>query len=103
MNIGFIGLGNMGLPMCKRLLVAGLNVKVFDINSGAVTLAVDHGATASKSVAEVASQVDVLFTSLPRPEHVEKVMVENDGLQSLKHGAIWVDLTTNRKELIIMK
>ena len=101
MNIGFIGLGNMGLPMCKRLLAAGLNVKVFDINSGAITLAVDDGATASKSVAEVASQVDVLFTSLPRPEHVEKVMVENDGLQSLKHGAIWVDLTTNRKELII--
>ncbi len=101
MNIGFIGLGNMGLPMCKRLLAAGLNVKVFDINSGALTLAVDHGAIASKSVAEVASQVDVLFTSLPRPEHVEKVMVENDGLQSLKHGAIWVDLTTNRKELII--
>ena len=101
MNIGFIGLGNMGLPMCKRLLAAGLNVKVFDINSGALTLAVDHGATASKSVAECASQVDVFFTSLPRPEHVEKVMIENDGLQSLKHGAIWVDLTTNRKELVL--
>lgn len=101
MNIGFIGLGNMGLPMCKRLLAAGLNVKVFDINSGAVTLAVNHGATASNTVAECASQVDVFFTSLPRPEHVEKVMVKNDGLQSLKHGAIWVDLTTNRKELII--
>jgi len=101
MNIGFIGLGNMGLPMCKRLLAAGLSVKVFDINSGAVTLAVDHGANATKSVAECASQVDVLFTSLPRPEHVEKVMIDNDALQNLKDGAIWVDLTTNRKELII--
>ena len=101
MNIGFIGLGNMGLPMCKRLLAAGLNVKVFDINSGAVTLAVDHGAAATKSVAECASQVDVLFTSLPRPEHVQKVMIDNDALQNLKHGAIWVDLTTNRKELVL--
>ena len=101
MNIGFIGLGNMGLPMCKRLLAAGLNVKVFDINSGAVTLAVDHGAAATKSVAECASQVDVLFTSLPRPEHVEKVMIDGDALQNLKHGAIWVDLTTNRKELVL--
>ena len=101
MNIGFIGLGNMGLPMCKRLLAAGLSVKVFDINSGALTIAVNHGANATKSVAECASQVDVLFTSLPRPEHVEKVMLDNDALQSLKHGAIWVDLTTNRKELII--
>lgn len=100
MNIGFIGLGNMGLPMCKRLLAAGLNVRVFDIDHEAIKLAVDHGATATKSVAECASQVDVLFTSLPQPEHVEKVMVENDGLQNLKHGAIWVDLTTNRKELV---
>ncbi len=101
MNIGFIGLGNMGLPMCKRLLTAGLNVKVFDINSGAVALAVDHGATAINSAAECASQVDVLFTSLPRPEHVEKVMIDGDALQNLKHGAIWVDLTTNRKELVL--
>ena len=50
---------------------------------------------------ECASQVDVLFTSLPRPEHVEKVMVDSDALQNLKSGAIWVDLTTNRKELVI--
>ena len=101
MEVGFIGLGNMGLPMCKRLLAAQVHVKVFDINPGVVSLAADHGATASKSVAECASQVDVFFTSLPRPEHVEKVMVDSDALQNLKSGAIWIDLTTNRKELVI--
>ena len=101
MEVGFIGLGNMGLPMCKRLLAAQVHVKVFDINAQSVDIAVGHGAIATKSVAECASQVDVLFTSLPRPEHVEKVMVDSDALQNLKSGAIWVDLTTNRKELVI--
>ena len=44
LEVGFIGLGNMGLPMCKRMLTAQVHVKVFDINSGAITFAVDHGA-----------------------------------------------------------
>lgn len=101
MEVGFIGLGNMGLPMCKRLLAAHKHVKVFDIATQNVTSAVDHGAIAASSAADCASQVDVLFTSLPKPENVNEVMVENFALQKLKPGAIWVDLTTNRKELVI--
>jgi len=101
MEVGFIGLGNMGLPMCKRLLAAGLRVKVFDINSGAVTLAVKHGAVASLSPADCASQVEILFTSLPRPDDVQSVMVKQLVLSNLGPNSIWVDLTTNRKELII--
>jgi len=101
MNIGFIGLGNMGLPMCKRLLAAGLSVRVFDIDSGAVTLAVEHGAVASLSPADCASQVEILFTSLPRPDDVQSVMGKQLALSNLGPNSIWVDLTTNRKELII--
>ena len=101
MEVGFVGLGNMGLPICKRLLAAHKNVKVFDVATQSVTNAVDHGAIAANSAADCASQVDVLFTSLPKPENVKDVMVENFALQKLKPGAIWVDLTTNRKELVI--
>jgi len=101
MEVGFIGLGNMGLPMCKRLLASHKNVKVFDIATKNVTSAVAHGAIAAISAADCASHVDVLFTSLPKPENVNEVMVENFALQKLKPGAIWVDLTTNRKELVI--
>ena len=91
----------MGLPMCKRLLVAYKHVKVFDIATQNVISAVDRGAIATNSAADCASQVDVLFTSLPKPENVKEVMVENFALDKLKPGAIWVDLTTNRKELVI--
>jgi 3-hydroxyisobutyrate dehydrogenase len=101
MKIGFIGLGNMGLPMCKRLITTHADVKVFDISAQCVKSAEGYGATATNSAAECASHVDVLFTSLPKPDHVIDVMINNFALQSLKQGAIWVDLTTNRKELVI--
>lgn len=101
MEVGFIGLGNMGLPMCKRLLATRAQVKVFDISSQCIKSAVENGASSTNSAAECASQVDVLFTSLPKPENVIEVMIKNLALQQLKPGAIWVDLTTNRKELVI--
>lgn len=101
MEVGFIGLGNMGLPMCKRLLSAEIQVKVFDLNQQAVSEATAQGAVAAKSTVDCSTQVDVLFTSLPRPEHVRQVMTNDGALKSLKPGAIWVDLTTNRKELVI--
>ena len=99
--IGFIGLGNMGGPMCKRLLDAGYRVTAFDLNAIALDTAAAAGATRSLSAAECAANVDILLTSLPRPDHVEAVMGGEAGaLKSLRSGSVWVDLTTNRKELV---
>ena len=54
MEVGFIGLGNMGLPMCKRLLTTRSQVKVFDISSQCIQSAVENGATSTKTAAESA-------------------------------------------------
>jgi 3-hydroxyisobutyrate dehydrogenase-like beta-hydroxyacid dehydrogenase len=100
-RIGFVGLGNMGGPMCLRLLAAGYPVTAFDLNQDALGKAVAAGAKASSSARESAVQAEILLTSLPRPDHVETVMAgENGALQSLQKGSIWVDLTTNRNELV---
>ncbi|HEY4535768.1 MAG TPA: NAD(P)-dependent oxidoreductase [Enteractinococcus sp.] len=99
-NIGFIGLGNMGAPMCHRLLDAGHRVTVYDVVETKIWQAARRGATVAESAAAVAACVDVLFTSLPRTEHVVAVMREARAVKALQPGAIWVDLTTNRKELI---
>lgn len=100
-RIGFIGLGNMGGPMCRRLCASGYDVTAFDINTDALALAVDSGATAAASSVELAGAVDLLLTSLPRPDHVEAVMSGHTGaLQAMNAGSIWVDLTTNRTTLI---
>ncbi|MYH87077.1 MAG: NAD(P)-dependent oxidoreductase [Acidimicrobiaceae bacterium] len=100
--IGFIGLGNMGRPMCRRLIAAGYHVTAFDINDSVLSEIVDEGAEAARSAAACAAQVDLLLTSLPHPSHVVAVMAGTDGaLSVMQPGSIWVDLTTNRKDLII--
>jgi 3-hydroxyisobutyrate dehydrogenase/2-hydroxy-3-oxopropionate reductase len=98
--IGFVGLGNMGGPMCRRLLAAGHDVRAFDLSSAALAEAVAAGATATASAADCAAPADVFLTSLPRPDHVARVLRDDGALAALRPGSVWVDLTTNRKELI---
>ena len=91
----------MGGPMCIRLVQAGYQVTAYDINEQALQSVVGHGAIAAKSGADCASGADIFLTSLPRPDHVEAVMLGSDGaVARLKPGATWIDLTTNRKDLI---
>ena len=100
-KIGFVGLGNMGGPMAKRLAAAGYDVMAFDINPEALAAAVEAGCTEAVDANECASHADLLLTSLPRPDHVQTVMVDGGALAALSPGNIWVDLTTNRKEFVI--
>ncbi|WP_084626306.1 MULTISPECIES: NAD(P)-dependent oxidoreductase [unclassified Mesorhizobium] len=101
-HIGFVGLGNMGGPMCLRLLAAGHSVIAFDLNRDALDKVVAGGAKAASSARECAAGAQIFLTSLPRPDHVETVMAgENGALQNLELGSIWIDLTTNRKDLLI--
>ena len=99
--IGFIGLGNMGLPMCLRLVAAGYDVTAHDLRDEPVAEVVAAGGRRAVSAAAVAADADVLLTSLPRPDHVQAVMRADGGLAALRDGSLWVDLTTNRRELVL--
>ncbi len=100
-HIGFVGLGNMGGPMARRLCGAGFPVTCFDLNPAAVEETTAVGAVAAGSASDCAAVADLFLTSLPRPDHVEAVMDGPQGaLAALRSGSVWVDLTTNRKELI---
>ena len=85
--------------MCRRLVEAGYSVDAFDRSPAALAAAVEAGAHPAASAAECAAGVDVFLTSLPRPDHVAGVMRDGGALAALRPGAVWVDLTTNRKEL----
>ncbi|MER9262532.1 NAD(P)-dependent oxidoreductase [Mesorhizobium sp. M0619] len=88
--------------MCLRLLAAGHSVIAFDLNRDALDKVVAGGAKAASSARECAAGAQIFLTSLPRPDHVETVMAgENGALQNLELGSIWIDLTTNRKDLLI--
>ena len=92
--IGFVGLGQMGRPMARRLLAAGRRLVVHDVRLKAVTALVGEGAEAAASPAEVAARAEVVLVSLPTPEVVRQVALGPAGL--IHGGAIrtYVDLST---------
>lgn len=95
-NVGFIGLGTMGGAMAKHLVEGGYDLTVYDIDDDAVARLTDAGASSASSPTAVADQSSVVFTSLPRPEHVELVVESDDGLlNGLESGDVLVDLSTS--------
>jgi 3-hydroxyisobutyrate dehydrogenase-like beta-hydroxyacid dehydrogenase len=96
MQIGFIGVGLMGGPLARNLIRAGKNVKVFDLSADAVKRTLDVGTSgkAAASVDDLAS-CDIVFTSLPLPQHVKGVVLGESGLYAkMKKGALHVELST---------
>lgn len=72
-DVGFIGLGNMGLPMMRRLLTAGHRVVAFDTRTPALDSATQAGAVAAKSVSDVADRAETVLASLPTPQASNRV------------------------------
>ncbi len=92
-RIGFIGLGNMGSRMTRRLIGAGIAVVGFDPVTERVRSA---GAQAAGSVREVVAAADVVMLSLPDSRVVESVIEDADGvLQHCRAGQTIIDLSTS--------
>lgn len=97
MKVGFIGVGNMGGPMCRNIIRnTNHEVVVFDLNPAAVQACTGLGAAAGTSVADIASSCDVVITSLPIPKVVEEVTLGPDGIAAnARPGTTFIDLSTN--------
>jgi 3-hydroxyisobutyrate dehydrogenase-like beta-hydroxyacid dehydrogenase len=96
MQFGFIGVGQMGGGLARNLIRAKKNVWVFDLNPEAVkaTLAAGTTGRAAAKIEELA-QADVVFTSLPLPQHLESVMLGDKGLLAkMRKGATYIDVST---------
>ena len=88
---GFVGLGNMGGPMCANLIAAGLTLQVFDA-AGTETRA-PRGSGIAESIAGLASSVDTIFLSLPDGKVVETVCAEIARSSERRTGTV-VDFST---------
>lgn len=98
-GVGFIGLGNMGLPMARNLLKAGRRLVVHDLNPAVAAPLTAAGATFASSPAEVASAVTgeggAVFTMLHSGAAVREVYTGADGLLSAcKPQTLLVDCST---------
>lgn len=93
MKIGFIGTGTMGAPMCTNLIQkSGCETYVFDVYQPALAPLVELGAHACDNVADVCKDSDIVFSMLPRDEHVQDVYEQI--IPIVKEGQIFVDMST---------
>jgi len=93
-NIGFVGLGNMGLPMAQNLLNAGHTVAGYDVSPKGVEALAAAGGKAAKALADL-SGCEVIITMLPAGQHVRDVYLGANGvLAKAKPGTLFIDSST---------
>ena len=94
-RIGFIGLGVMGLPMCRNVMKAGYPVVAFDVRQSALEEVVSAGAERGASAADVAGKADVVITMLPDSPQVKDAVLGPGGvLEGAKPGTIIIDMSS---------
>ncbi len=102
MQLGFIGVGNLGVHLAGSLLRAGFPLTVYDLNREAAQGLLEAGARWADSPQAVAAASDTVFTCLPSPRAVETVVAGPAGLLAgFAPGATWIDMSTNDRELLL--
>ena len=95
-DVGFIGVGKIGNPMCANVLKGGHRVVVHDLVEEHAANLIELGAIWAESPAQVAAQSEVVLTSLPGPPEVTAVLRGADGiLEGAEPGLVCFDLSTN--------
>jgi 3-hydroxyisobutyrate dehydrogenase-like beta-hydroxyacid dehydrogenase len=94
MEVGFIGLGNMGFPMARRLIQQGHDVVAFDTNGAALERLAAVGARAASSPKQVADRVETVMASLPTPAASVEVATGAAGVIEGSRVKRYVDFST---------
>jgi 2-hydroxy-3-oxopropionate reductase len=94
-NIGFVGLGIMGGPMCRNLLNGGHRLVVHDIVPALMERVVGHGAAAAGSAREAAEASEIIITMLPDGPEVEQAVLGAGGvLEGARPGSTVIDMSS---------
>jgi 3-hydroxyisobutyrate dehydrogenase len=94
-RIGFIGLGNMGLPMAQNLIKAGHQVEGVDVNPASIEKLKASGGVAVDMPGVAAGRADVVITMLPAGKHVRDVYLSAGGIvESANPGTLLIDCST---------
>ena len=94
-RLGFIGIGNMGSRIARRLLEHGYQVIAYNRSREAAEALVKFGATVADSIAELASEADVILSSLTNDDAVKSVYTDPQGVFAhLRHGSAIIEMST---------
>ena len=99
MDIGFIGLGNMGFHMARRLIEAGHTVIALDARKEALDRIVALGGKAAASAKEVGDRAETVMASLPTPDVVLAVATGAGGVIDGQRVRRFVDLSTTGSQM----
>src|SRR5437763_13512272 len=94
-NVGFIGLGSMGRPMCKNLTAAGYPLTVWNRSQPGIDTVTGYGAEAAASPREVAERAEVIITIVTDSPDVRQVILGEQGvIHGVKRDAVVIDMST---------
>lgn len=94
-RIGFIGLGNMGLPMAQNLIKAGHQVEGVDLNPATIEKLKAAGGFSVEFVKVAAARADVVITMLPAGKQVREVYLGPGGIiENVNVGTLLIDCST---------
>jgi 3-hydroxyisobutyrate dehydrogenase len=80
LKVGFIGIGNMGMPMAKSLIKNRLPVTVFDLNQNAVAEIKSLGASAAGSPGELSVSCDSIISMVKDETQLDQIIFGQNGV-----------------------
>jgi 3-hydroxyisobutyrate dehydrogenase-like beta-hydroxyacid dehydrogenase len=96
-RVGFIGIGNIGEPVCRHLLGEGYELLIYDVDPDALARLKDTAAVPAASPETLATGADVVLLSLPNSDVVEEVVFGESGLEDgLSSGKALIDTSSSR-------
>jgi L-threonate 2-dehydrogenase len=93
-EVGFIGLGAMGLPMAVRLVAAGFSVRGFDLKAAALDALAQARGSRAESAAEAARDADALVLMVVNAGQARAVLFDAGALAALKSSAVVILMAT---------
>jgi 3-hydroxyisobutyrate dehydrogenase len=94
-KLGFIGIGNMGSRIAKRLLDHGYQLIAYNRSREAAEALAKYGGTVADSIAELASEADVILSSLTNDDAVKSVYTDPQGVFAhVRRGSAIIEMST---------
>ena len=93
-KIGFIGLGNMGMPMAQNLIANGIKVKGFDVSEEVLKQASKNKIEVCSDTLQASKEIDVLITMLPNGEAVSSVFNSESLLENIDPSILIIECST---------
>ena len=96
-RLGFVGIGNIGEPVCRHLMDEGYELLIYDADPEALAKLGDAPAESAASPEALATESDVVLLSLPNSDVVEEVIFGEGGLKDgLSSGKALIDTSSSR-------